>query len=253
MRLAFILLLASGLALAQSADTESFEVASVRPHQGDAIHAGSLSVTSPLVRLEGYTVFGLVMDAYHLRDYQLQFGSAAPKEDIYGTMYDIVARAPNGRVPSVDSVRAMLRHLLAERFQLSAHIEAKRMDGYFLEAAKGRPAALKPSSTDAPCSIRTSLATDARNDEDIFANCSMDEIAGRFSFLLSRPVFDRTGLKGQYDFRLLYTPEYRARGESTSVDVSPSSAISDLGLKTVPAKTDVAKLVIDRLQKPSGN
>ena len=72
----------------------AFEVASIRQHQTSAIRNGPLTVSSPLIRLEGYTVFGLVMDAYDLKDYQLRFGAVASSEEIYGAMYDIVARVP---------------------------------------------------------------------------------------------------------------------------------------------------------------
>ncbi|HEY1758663.1 MAG TPA: hypothetical protein VGG72_25045 [Bryobacteraceae bacterium] len=57
------------------ASQPAFEVASIHQEQGHFVRPGPFTVSSPLIRLEGYTIFGLVMDAYHLRDYQLAFGT----------------------------------------------------------------------------------------------------------------------------------------------------------------------------------
>ena len=63
-----------------------FVLATVRsPTPGIDLPNGALTVSSPLIGLEGYTVFGLVMDAYRLRDDQLAFGTVARPDDIYNT------------------------------------------------------------------------------------------------------------------------------------------------------------------------
>lgn len=69
----------------------AFEVASVKPHQGTVQRTGPLAVSGTLIRLQGYTIFGLVMDAYNLRDFQLTFSPAARRVDAFDTMYDISA------------------------------------------------------------------------------------------------------------------------------------------------------------------
>ena len=111
-------LAAIALTLAQQ---PAFEVASVRQYKGQGHRLGPLTVTGPLIRLEGYTIFALVLDAYHLRDFQLDFGKAKP-EDVTDTIYDISAHAPGDGVPRLDDVRAMLRTLLADRFKLRTHL-----------------------------------------------------------------------------------------------------------------------------------
>jgi uncharacterized protein (TIGR03435 family) len=81
-------------------------------------------------------VFGLIMDAFNLRDFQISVAAAVPKEDIYNTLYDAIARAPGERVPRVDQVRAMLRTLLTDRFKLGVHRETKEMPVYALQVGK---------------------------------------------------------------------------------------------------------------------
>jgi len=243
----------SGLPAQSDAAPLAFEVASVRQHRGLTTRTGPLSVSSPLIRLEGYTVFGLVMDAWGLRDFQLAFGSVARPDDIYDTMYDIVARAPGETVPRIDDVRAMLRTLLADRFRLREHREIKGMPVYALIAGKNGPK-LKVGTADGRCSLRVGLASDGRNSEEAFSNCPIERLAERVGNLIGdRPVLDQTGLTGTYDFRLVAIPEYRTRHQSDPADISPITAVGELGLKLVSQKSRVEILVVDHLEKPDEN
>ena len=109
-------------------------------------------------------------------------------------------------------------------------------------------------SGDGPCSVHVRLAKDGRNNEETFSNCGAEELADRLENLMGdRPVLDRTGLTGKYDFSLVAIPEYRTRGASEAVDLSPVMAVAELGLKLAPAKDRVEILCIDRLEKPGEN
>ena len=77
-------------------------------------------------------------------------------------------------------------------------------------------------------------------------------------FVLDRPVLDQTGLTGNYDFKLTWTPDEMkaAPDSSASSDSGPSvfAAIQEqLGLKLEPAKGPVDVYVIDHIEKPSEN
>jgi uncharacterized protein (TIGR03435 family) len=232
----------------------AFEVTSIHQHQGHIIRTGPPTVSSPLIRLEGYTIFGLVMDAYHLRDDQLAFGTDAHPDDVYDTQYDIVARAPGDSVPSIDDARAMLRTLLADRFKLKVHRETKEMQVYALVVGKNGPR-LKASSAAGPCSVHTGLANDGRNSEVTFSNCPVERLADDWlsNLIVDRPVLDQTGLTGNYDFRLVAIPEYRSLSRSDPADIPPNVAVGELGLKLVPQKARVDILAVDHVQKPDEN
>ncbi len=203
--------------------------------------------------MEGYTVFGLIMDAWHLRDFQIAVATTVPKEDIYNTMYDVVARAPGERVPGIDEVRAMLRSLLTDRFKLEVHRETKEMPVYVPQVGKNGPK-LKASPAGGECSPRVGLASDDRNDEEIFSGCPIERLADRLGGKIgSRPVLDQTGLKGPYDMRLVAIPEYRARGQSDPADIDAITAVGELGLKLVPGKAPVDIAAVDHLEKPTEN
>lgn len=245
---------AIGLSAQPEPGHAAFEVASVRPHRGSGVRSGPLyTVSSPLIRMEGHTVFALIMDAWNLRDFQLEVAPAVPKEDIYNTMYDIVARAPGEGVPGIDEVRAMLRSLLADRFQLGVHRETKEMPVYALQVGKNG-AKLKASPPGSQCSLHVELASDGRNDEEIFSSCPIERLADRIRGKIgNRPVLDQTGLKGQYDMRLIAIPEYRTRGQSDPADIDAITAVGELGLKLVAQKAAVDIVVVDRLGKPTEN
>ena len=240
-------------ALAQSDSVRTtFEVASVRLHQGTVFRSGPLTVADPLVRLEGYTIYGLVMDAYDVRDFQLKISPDIPKDDVYDKMYDIVARAPGPGAPPIEDVRAMLQNLLSERFNLRVHHENIEMQVYALTVGRG-PARLKASSA-SQCQVRIALANDGRNNEETFSGCPIGRLADRLGNMIgNRPVLDQTGLSGRYDFRLVAVPEYRTRGQSSPADVDPVAAVGELGLRLLPAKAPVDVIAIDHLEKLTEN
>jgi len=84
------------------------------------------------------------------------------------------------------------------------------------------------------------------------------------SSIADRPVVDKTGLTGYYDLALpssaLRRPPPPPPGASQPLDApSPSpdesifTALAALGLRLEPAKGQVETLVIDHVERPSGN
>lgn len=68
-----------------------------------------------------------------------------------------------------------------------------------------------------------------------------------------RPVLDRTGLAGKYDFTLEFEPTAKM-GKEDSGRPSVFTALEEqLGLKLVPAKEPVDVLVIDSIEHPAAN
>ena len=79
--------------------------------------------------------------------------------------------------------------------------------------------------------------------------------------VLSRPVLDKTGLAGRWDFALEWTPdEEQFTGPPTSapprVEGKPdlvTALQNQLGLKMESAKSEVSTFVIEHLEKPTQN
>lgn len=78
-----------------------------------------------------------------------------------------------------------------------------------------------------------------------------------FAFLLlltaQRPVIDRTGLTGEFNFDLEFAP-FESDGANDSDSPSLFMAIQQtLGLRLETTKPPLNALVIDRAQRPTGN
>jgi bla regulator protein blaR1 len=91
---------------------------------------------------------------------------------------------------------------------------------------------------------------------------TMEVLARSLSVVdLGRPVIDKTGLKGNFDFTLEWTPEPAGSAASDSpappapvVGPTPIEALRDqLGLKLEPPRASLPILVVDRVARPSEN
>jgi uncharacterized protein (TIGR03435 family) len=241
-RSALPLLLCAPLALAQS-----FEVASVKPTTSNEIE-GVYRFPGGRVWFRGCSLAYLIQVAFDAQEFQI---AAAPTSSV---RYDVEATAPEGaesrksnplspKAPLLPDQRQMLRSLLVERFHLKFHRESREAP-VFLLTLSGKPLKLSDTKkkSDFPWSgglsgggvVGDGLAGESE---------TMADLAQRLSSYMGRPVLDRTGLTGFYDFRVPYQ----------SVDARPdipamiSSCLRDLGLKLEASKAPVEKIVIDAI------
>jgi uncharacterized protein (TIGR03435 family) len=153
---------------------------------------------------------------------------------------------------SVDDLHLMLRSLLEERFQLKVHREQREQAVYALTVDKAGPKMKvhEPVETDYP-PIRG-----GGPGERVATNAHMSYFAFYLSQVLDRWVLDKTGLNDRYDFTVQWVPDRPVREGGEPVPDGPTvfAALKDqLGLKLEPAKGPVEYLVIDRVEKLSGN
>jgi uncharacterized protein (TIGR03435 family) len=236
------------------AQQPSFEVASVRLNQSGE-RRYSIGPKGDRFSATNIRLCDLVTWAYDLEAFQITGGPSWFSSD----RFDVEAKAEGAS--SVGQFRLMLRPLLAQRFALRVHREARQGPVYALVVAKGGPK-LKaaqcvgiPSPLN-PCggfsgSLRGSLI--GRAD-------SLAEFVKPLSSILGRPVVDKTGLGGIYDFDLNWTPDEMARpgpGDPDAPAVDPNgpsffAALQEqLGLRLESAKGAVEVLVIDNAARPS--
>jgi uncharacterized protein (TIGR03435 family) len=234
----------------------AFEVASIKPVEGLRGTMYNFSSSGPRVRYIAYPTLQLVMEAYNVKNYQVTFAptAASPSGGEYGAAYDIEAKAEGDRARSRDEFRPMLQTLLADRFELRVHREMKEIPAYALLVGKGGPK-FKESSPDATESAH--IGVNGRNQSITASKTGMDELAQmmRGVFFMDRPVVDRTGLAGAYDFKIEATPESRMKGDDPDLkNTSIFSAVQQqLGLKLESQKALIEVLVVDHVQQPSPN
>jgi uncharacterized protein (TIGR03435 family) len=173
--------------------------------------------------------------------------------------YDITAQPDGAGQPSQRQWHAMVRKLLADRFKLSSHTETREVSVYVLTVKDG-PKALSPGTGDPAGPANLAMRAQGR-----FAarNASMADLASELGAFLDRPVVDRTGVSGRYDFTLLWTiDEFQSarlkafplpQRSNTEVPNLFTAIQEQLGLKLDAATAPASVLVIDRIERPSEN
>ncbi|HEY1340886.1 MAG TPA: M56 family metallopeptidase [Bryobacteraceae bacterium] len=209
--------------------------------------------------------------------------------------YSIDARGPANATK--DQMRLMVQALLAERFQFAAHFETKEAAVFNLTLAKSGTVGpkLRPHAEGPPCDaagfalsastaarvIRGDATAGPENFPDMcdsfavirkaggalmlvgYRNATMDMLAASLTGIVGegRPVIDKTGLSGRYDFTMEWAPQTNSASPpdaptTASEPLGPTSlqALRDeLGLKLESARGPVRILVIDKVERPSEN
>ena len=82
---------------------------------------------------------------------------------------------------------------------------------------------------------------------------TMEMLVNNLANICGRPVFDKTGLTGKYDYKLEYAPEDAQQDPDSNAATIYTAVQEQLGLKLESAKGPVEIFVIDHAEKPSGN
>jgi len=180
-------LLGSVIAFAQLPELPGFDVASVKPNKSGGV--GGVRTTPGRIIGINTTAKMLIQEAFNVRSYQVFGGPGWLESD----RFDLEAKAM-GNV-SEDQLRPMLQRLLAERFKLAVHRDAKEMQVSVITVAKSgfKLHELKPGELGP---VRTPPKEGAAG--IIFRTGSISDLADLLSGPMRQPVLDRTGLKGKY-------------------------------------------------------
>jgi uncharacterized protein (TIGR03435 family) len=235
----------------------SFEVATIKlsdPSGGGTMGFGG----RPGGRVDfGFSTIEMLMYyAFNLPPNQI---SGIPSS-IARSQFDIVAipppdsksRAEMG--PSIQSTpteeqREMLQSLLIDRFGLKYHYETKDGPVYLLSRGSGQlqlqPA--KDKTLDARGGV-VSKSGGIVDGEAFGTNITMEFLVNKLTRNMGRPVLDRTGLNGSYDFHL--DPD---DPENTDLIAGTIDAMHRLGLQLKAGKGPIKTIVVDSVHAPSEN
>jgi uncharacterized protein (TIGR03435 family) len=218
------------------------EVASVKPSPNTTADSNLDSARGRLTATN-ITARELIRLAYGVRDYQI--GPVPGWVD--SQRFDIAAKSAGGAGNSLEDEKALVRELLADQFQLATHREAKQMPVYLLVLAKDGPKLTAHS--DAAPRLRGGCG------RLVGRRVTADGLAAMLSRQLEHDVVNRTGLSGEYDVQLDFTPDSgpcREAGDSALPSLD-AAVQQKLGLKLEASKGAVDMLVVDRVVRPSGN
>jgi uncharacterized protein (TIGR03435 family) len=262
--------------------TASFEVASIKPnHSGDrrffvSWQPGRFNAT-------GMTLKFLITMAYDVKDFQVSGGPGW----VNAERYDIDAKEPDAIAQELEKLPreqrstladSMLQSLLADRFQLKLTRGTKELPAYALVVAKNGPKLQEAKPVDTPTDAPSApgghphgpmmrMGRGELNGQGV----GLGFLASVLSQQLGRQVLDQTGLKGNYDLALKWTPD---QGEGMMMggpppgggpppdgapppDASGPSIFTalqeQLGLRLEATKAPADVLTIDHVEKPSEN
>jgi uncharacterized protein (TIGR03435 family) len=256
--------------------TMTFDVASVRENKNVDMNigitmSGGFVPHTTMLRVINWRIESLIDYAYGLDEYQIM---ATPKWP-WPTVFVIEAKSDHEADVKIAALtkeqqlaeqQHMLQTLLEERFKLKTHWETKEGNVYNLVVAKGRPKlgaeGSMPLSADelniyggnpVPAVVQKN---DGQGFDFVAHGCSMGELVGMLAAQFGRPVIDKTGLMGNYDFVLKYKGRWDRDRNADDPDPMPPmdrALQEELGLKVEAAKGPVKVLVIDHIDKPSEN
>jgi uncharacterized protein (TIGR03435 family) len=252
----------------------AFDVASVKENTSGSGAGGIAPPTPGRWRITNTPLRFIVLEAFDLRDHEL---IGAP-EWTGSTAFDITATYSAEPALTRQDTRAMLRTLLADRFGLKTHREMRELPMYALVMARKdgalgpqlvrssidceqrlaenrpQPGAGSPSPVAAggrrPCymsATRRSITADTQ---------TMQQLASALQSLTGRPVMDRTGLTGAFDFDLKWTsgPVAPAPGAGPPPDDGPSifTALQEqLGLRLESSRGSFEVVVVESVRRPT--
>jgi uncharacterized protein (TIGR03435 family) len=238
-----------------------FEVATIKPFGSSGI-AGILTYPGGRVAAGHLNLRMLLMFACNLQMYQVIGGPAWVDSDFFNieakppdASFSAKSNPANPKLPMNEEQRQMLLALLIDRFHLKFHVESKEGPVYLLERGKGE---LKLNPPKDPSEIpwvggveggAIYLPTGIAG-----KNVSIPLFAAQLSRYLERPIIDKTGITGSYDFRFK-TNDLDPAVPVTRDDVISSilTSVRGIGLKLTPAKDPIETIVIDRAEPPSPN
>jgi uncharacterized protein (TIGR03435 family) len=239
---------------------DEFEVASIKTADPQAQGRWIRMQTTHQFVAHNHALKTLIAAAYDVSPQAISGGPAWVESE----HYEIIAKAPSDVRPSWNEQMAMLRALLADRFKLTIHREQKEMSVYALTLAKGgsklKESTVSPDATpEGPSPLI--FVVEPPNVRLPARYATMDELASVLQrSTLERPVVDRTGLAGRYDFDLEFSIDETifggALGKGPDNPIKPglSAAMQEqLGLKLEPTRGLVSVVAIDRAERASEN
>jgi len=231
---------------------------SVKIPQFDVISVKPSKETSVLVQ---FTPDGMRMTGVSIRFLLFEGFGGISQNQVIGVPtwatdggFDIEAKVAAEDLPALAKLtfeqrRTMFQQILTDRFKLVAHHETRELPVYELTIGK-KGSKLKESASGDPASAipRTMFGRGKVTSTD----GSLSFFITQLSRELGRPIVDKTGLTGHYDFTLEWTPEGAAPTDQSGPDIF--TAIQEqLGLKLESTKGPVDVIVIDHIEKPSEN
>jgi uncharacterized protein (TIGR03435 family) len=235
-------------------DSAEFDISTVKPSDPGAVGREE-QMTARQWSTANTTLIYLLERAYGIQSNQIIGAPAWASTD----KYDVTAKTSADGRATDGQMKRMFRELLTERFNIRSHWVRKQLKVYEIVLARDGPKlTMSEEQGDAH---ENNHETPGAHTFVNFSMANLGDALGRY--YLGRPVLDKTGLKGRYNFTLNWTLDEFQQGvqgikpaqpEGTDANPDLFAAIrQQLGLKLKPAKDTIDVLVIDYVDRPRAN
>jgi uncharacterized protein (TIGR03435 family) len=253
------LLVVGGLAHAQTAadakPLPEYDVSTIKPNNTGSGNV-SVNTNTDSFRATNVQLKPLLEMAYNVKQDQI-FGLPHWAE---ASHYDIVAKVVDANPDVLKNLTreeraAMVRHLLEVRLQMKTHTEIRTLPVLELIVGKdGNKMTPTPPEAANAKSSRQSVHTDDAVTTMVATHDRMEDIAGFLADQVHKPVVDKTGLTGLYDFELKWQrDEAQAPAGDVTLPTLYTALQEQLGLKLESGKAPVPVVVIDQIAEPTEN
>jgi uncharacterized protein (TIGR03435 family) len=240
-------------AQSQPSTKPQFEVVSIKPvgFEGRV----TMSPQPNGLYAEAVTARMLIRNAYRVQEFLIEGGPGWINEDRFTVNARAAGRLGQGELP------LMMQSMLEDRFKLKVHRETREMPVYVLVPEKNGHKMRPAKDPNAPPESRGFSGTEG---EFRAAAVNLTQIVNLLQAFVGRPIIDKTGATGLYDFTLRWSPNggLDPFGPGTPATAPPAdssgltlfNALQDqLGLKLNAEKGPVEVIVIDNIEKPTEN
>jgi uncharacterized protein (TIGR03435 family) len=253
---------ATGIVQAQSlppAAAYTYEVVSVRPSQ-----PGQTKTYFRGFRTQNARAMQLLTWAYSVHEYQIAGAPGWATSNRFDVNFTPDRKEANpgpgmgmAQVEQwMDRNRQRMQAILRDRFALVLRMETHELPTYALVLAKGGHKLSPPSDIPGPL---FGFSGGVSGPRITARNAPIKMLTDSLSQQLDRTVIDDTGLGGQYDFKLEWTPDSSIQAlpnENAIATGGPSifTALTEqLGLRLEFRKGPVPVYVIEKIEKPGEN
>jgi uncharacterized protein (TIGR03435 family) len=237
-----VLFLGASIAVAQTFDAVSVKEAA---DTGNA-NGGMQLLASGDIRVRHLPARFLITIAHGIEPYQLV---NAP-DWTSTTFYDVSARA--NVATTRQGTLAMMRAMLADRFALTFHREARQVQGFALVRTSTR--ALGPGLTPSAVNCEEQTAVPRCAQGEITMNSMrgnglpLANIIRLVAGQIGAPISDETMLSGAFDVSLRWSSGNQPDADAPVI----STALQEqLGLQLVRRQIPIEVLVVDHIERPS--
>jgi uncharacterized protein (TIGR03435 family) len=260
-----------------AAKTPAFDVATVKPvDAGAPVSMMGVMQSRDGVDAQNVTVLMLIQFAYGPKIYRMEDQVVGLPEWAKTQRYNVQAKMNEADASQMQNLSSderqkqlglRMQTLLAERFGLKLHRGTKQGPDYELVVAKGGPK-IKPVEENDPGIIKGKDGLPVKGSMISFMSgkfvaqqTTLSALASMLSQSqdIGRPVLDKTGLTGKYNFTLNWSPTLslpaglKSPPQSEDAPSVFTALEDDLGLKLVSSTGTQETLVVEQVSRPSAD